>query len=74
MLSSGVDRILEQVVKPKIHTVFKPRIDQVVCDYLGIDREEREAQLLLRRELQGEVNRYTPVTTDTGDRLKAKLN
>ncbi len=35
MLSSGVDRIVEQVVNPKIHKVFKPQIDKVLDSLLN---------------------------------------
>lgn len=41
MLSSGVERIIEQVVNPKILSVIKPKIDEAVCAYLGIDLEQR---------------------------------
>ena len=43
MLASGVDRIIEQVVNPKIHTVFKAELDKAVCEYLGLDPQEWEA-------------------------------
>ncbi|ESO96858.1 hypothetical protein LOTGIDRAFT_57578, partial [Lottia gigantea] len=37
MLTNGVERIIEQVVNPKIFQFIKPRIDEVVCQHLGID-------------------------------------
>ena len=52
MLSTGVGHIVEQVVNPKIYKVFKPEIDAVVCEFLGIDLHEREEKIRLRRELQ----------------------
>lgn len=52
MMSSGIDRVVEQVVNPKIHRVFKPQIDRVVCEFLGIDPDERERQLKLKDEEQ----------------------
>ncbi|XP_013390298.1 biorientation of chromosomes in cell division protein 1-like 1 [Lingula anatina] len=45
MLASGVERIIEQVVNPKIETVFKPEVDKVVCEFLGIDPSERRKKL-----------------------------
>ena len=39
MLGTGVDRIVEQVVNPKMFKVFKPQIDKVVCEALGLDYE-----------------------------------
>nr|KAG5701622.1 hypothetical protein BaRGS_019311 [Batillaria attramentaria] len=37
MLTQGVERIIEQVVNPKILQVIKPKIDEVVCAQLGLD-------------------------------------
>ncbi|KAJ8025420.1 Biorientation of chromosomes in cell division protein 1-like 1 [Holothuria leucospilota] len=34
MLASGVDRIIEQVVEPKMQHVFRPQIEKVVYQYL----------------------------------------
>lgn len=45
MLSSGVDRVVDQVVNPKIYTDFKPQIDRIVCDQLGLDYERWLARL-----------------------------
>ena len=42
MLSSGIDIIVEQVVNPKVEKDFKPQIDKMVCEFLGIDPKERE--------------------------------
>ena len=39
MLSRGVDRIIEQVVEPKVEHIFKPAIDKVVFECLGINQE-----------------------------------
>ena len=41
MLANGVDMIIEQVVNPKIYSVFKPAIDSVVCEHLNIDQNVR---------------------------------
>jgi hypothetical protein len=40
MLSMGVDRVVEQVVSPKIYKDFKPQIDRVICEILDIDYDE----------------------------------
>lgn len=45
MLSTGVDRVVDQVVNPKIYTDFKPQIDRVVCDHLGLDYDRWIARL-----------------------------
>ncbi|KAL3865183.1 hypothetical protein ACJMK2_006800 [Sinanodonta woodiana] len=45
MLTNGVERIIEQVVNPKIMQVIKPKIDEIVCHHLGIDPKQRQEQL-----------------------------
>ena len=52
MMANGIDRVVEQVVNPKIYRVFKPQIDRVVCEFLGIDPDERERQLKQKEEEQ----------------------
>ncbi|XP_055677628.1 biorientation of chromosomes in cell division protein 1-like 1 [Lutzomyia longipalpis] len=37
-LETGVDRIVDQVVNPKISSVFMPQIEDVVYKYLGIEK------------------------------------
>jgi hypothetical protein len=45
MLTHGVERIIEQVINPKILQVIKPKIDDVVCEHLGIDPKARQDRL-----------------------------
>ncbi|KAK9501372.1 hypothetical protein O3M35_012107 [Rhynocoris fuscipes] len=40
-LETGVDRIVDQVVNPKIYTVFKPKVEDVVYDSLGIPKPKK---------------------------------
>uniref|UniRef100_R4FLX9 Putative biorientation of chromosomes in cell division 1 n=1 Tax=Rhodnius prolixus TaxID=13249 RepID=R4FLX9_RHOPR len=40
-LETGVDRIVDQVVNPKIYTVFKPKVEDVVYASLGIPKPIR---------------------------------
>ena len=40
MLSIGVDRVVDQVVNPKIEKDFKPQIDKIICEHLGLDYEQ----------------------------------
>lgn len=49
-MSSGVDRVVEQVVNPKTYKVFKPQIDKVICEYLGIDQKQRLEKLRTREK------------------------
>ncbi|XP_055376589.1 biorientation of chromosomes in cell division protein 1-like 1 isoform X2 [Condylostylus longicornis] len=43
-LDVGVQRIVDQVVNPKISTVFQPRIEDIVYKYLGIDKPELKSE------------------------------
>jgi len=40
MLSAGVDRVVDQVINPKVVRDFKPQIDRVICEYLGVDYDK----------------------------------
>jgi hypothetical protein len=51
MLANGVDRVIDQVVQPKIYKVFKPEIDKVMCEVLGLDSKEREENEKKRQDL-----------------------
>lgn len=37
-LDAGVERIVDQVVNPKVYSVFMPQIEDVVYKFLGIER------------------------------------
>ncbi|XP_058813964.1 uncharacterized protein LOC131677890 [Topomyia yanbarensis] len=39
-LETGVERIVDQVVNPKISTVFHPKVEEIVYNYLGIEKPE----------------------------------
>ncbi|XP_057339936.1 dentin sialophosphoprotein-like [Microplitis mediator] len=41
-LDAGVERIVDQVVNPKIYSVFTPQIEDVVYKYLGLEKPKRE--------------------------------
>uniref|UniRef100_H2LAM0 Biorientation of chromosomes in cell division 1 n=2 Tax=Oryzias latipes TaxID=8090 RepID=H2LAM0_ORYLA len=40
MLESGVDRIITQVVDPKMNHIFRPQIETAIHDFLSGDRKE----------------------------------
>jgi len=40
MLSVGVDRVVDQVINPKVIKDFKPQIDRVICEYLDVDYDK----------------------------------
>ncbi|KAH9524831.1 hypothetical protein Btru_027984, partial [Bulinus truncatus] len=50
IMSIGVDRIIEQVVNPKILLGIKPRIDEAVCEHLGIDLKVRQEEQQRRKQ------------------------
>uniref|UniRef100_A0A182VZ61 BOD1/SHG1 domain-containing protein n=1 Tax=Anopheles minimus TaxID=112268 RepID=A0A182VZ61_9DIPT len=37
-LDAGVERIVDQVVNPKIATIFQPKVEEIVYNYLGIEK------------------------------------
>ena len=45
MLNNGVKRIIEQVVNPKIMQSIKPKVDEIVCEHLGISLKERQEKI-----------------------------
>ncbi|RZC34175.1 biorientation of chromosomes in cell division protein 1-like 1 [Asbolus verrucosus] len=40
-LETGVERIVDQVVNPKINTIFLPKVEEVVYSHLGIKKPNR---------------------------------
>ncbi|XP_066277296.1 biorientation of chromosomes in cell division protein 1-like 1 isoform X2 [Branchiostoma lanceolatum] len=49
ILSSGIDRVLHQVVEPKIQHVFRPQIEKVVHDYVAREEEKKKWEEERRR-------------------------
>lgn len=43
MLESGVDRIITQVVDPKMNHTFRPHIETAIHDFLSGDRKEENS-------------------------------
>lgn len=43
MLESGVDRIITQVVDPKMNHTFRPQIETAIHDFLSGDRKEENS-------------------------------
>ena len=40
VLQSGVRRIVNQVVTPRIDVEIKPKVARVVCEYLGLNPDD----------------------------------
>ncbi|XP_076266293.1 uncharacterized protein LOC143199975 isoform X3 [Rhynchophorus ferrugineus] len=55
-LEIGVERIVDQVVNPKINTVFLPKVEDVVYRYLGLERPTND----IKKELKVEVTDLLP--------------
>lgn len=43
MLESGVDRIITQVVDPKMNHTFRPQIEKAISDFLSGEKKEESA-------------------------------
>lgn len=43
MLESGVDRIITQVVDPKMNHTFRPHIETAIHDFLSGDRKDENS-------------------------------
>ncbi|XP_060529833.1 biorientation of chromosomes in cell division protein 1-like 1 isoform X2 [Cylas formicarius] len=43
-LETGVERIVDQVVNPKINSVFLPKVEDVVYRFLGLQKPNRESK------------------------------
>ncbi|XP_060069493.1 biorientation of chromosomes in cell division protein 1-like 1 [Ylistrum balloti] len=52
MLATGVERVIEQVVNPKIFNVIKPKIDEVACQHLNIDPDKRKERMEQKKNQQ----------------------
>lgn len=46
MLESGVDRIITQVVDPKMNHTFRPHIETAIHDFLSADKKDDDAAAL----------------------------
>lgn len=40
MLESGVDRIISQVVDPKLNHIFRPHIEDAIHGFLDVEKKE----------------------------------
>ncbi|XP_078671069.1 uncharacterized protein LOC144911135 isoform X3 [Branchiostoma floridae x Branchiostoma belcheri] len=49
ILSSGIDRVIHQVVEPKIQHVFRPQIEKVVHDHVAREEEKKKWEEERRR-------------------------
>lgn len=62
-LDAGVERIVDQVVNPKVYSVFMPQIEDVVYKFLGIERpkdRERNGTKSLKDLLPKDLDPVSP--------------
>ncbi|GAB6023172.1 hypothetical protein CHUAL_007997 [Chamberlinius hualienensis] len=52
LLTSGVERIIDQIVNPKIVPFFLPKIVEIVCRLLGIVEEETSVSTSLAEDIK----------------------
>ena len=74
MLNKGVERIVEQVVNPKIMQVIKPKIDEATCDYLCISLTERNNSIKRKQQEQQEKLMKSPDTAGIASLLSLTFN
>lgn len=78
MLESGVDRIITQVVDPKMNHTFRPHIETAIHDFLSGERKEENAlssnsALLEQTEPQEAQSASGPKTPWSKSKLKNDL-
>ncbi|XP_045472942.1 biorientation of chromosomes in cell division protein 1-like 1 [Harmonia axyridis] len=77
-LETGVERIVDQVVNPKINSVFLPKVDDVTYKFLGIERpkdktfslENNSVQDLLPKDLEA----ISPEVPEEKKFIKEEIN
>ncbi|XP_051533336.1 uncharacterized protein LOC127428781 [Myxocyprinus asiaticus] len=63
MLESGVDRIITQVVDPKLNHIFKPHIENAIHDFLSSEKKEEGPSSLTPDAEQQETASNTAAKT-----------
>jgi len=46
-VDSGISRIVDQLVNPRINTVLVPKVEDIVYSYLGIERPEVSTLIIM---------------------------
>ncbi|ROJ62522.1 Biorientation of chromosomes in cell division protein 1 [Anabarilius grahami] len=63
MLESGVDRIITQVVDPKLNHIFRPHIEDAIHDFLAAEKKEEGASNSALEAEQQETTNNTAAKT-----------
>ncbi|XP_041443946.1 biorientation of chromosomes in cell division protein 1-like 1 isoform X1 [Xenopus laevis] len=78
MLESGIDRIISQVVDPKINHLFRPQVEKVVKEYLAmknnkedgnVNTEQNEERLETSISVPGSLPAVGPSTNVASDAM-----
>ena len=64
-LETGVERIVDQVVNPKINTVFLPKVEDVVYRFLGIEKPNREPKKEIKVDVDSLPNDLEAVSPES---------
>ncbi|XP_052443578.1 uncharacterized protein LOC127985569 [Carassius gibelio] len=65
MLESGVDRIITQVVDPKLNHIFRPHIEDAIHDFLATEKKEEGASNSAPDAEQQEMTSHTAAKTQS---------
>lgn len=63
MLESGVDRIIAQVVDPKLNHIFRPHIEDAIHGFLDVERKEEGGSNATMSEAEPQDNSNTAPKT-----------
>uniref|UniRef100_A0A8C6UHV6 BOD1/SHG1 domain-containing protein n=1 Tax=Neogobius melanostomus TaxID=47308 RepID=A0A8C6UHV6_9GOBI len=70
MLEQGVDRIVAQVVDPKINHIFRPQVERVVREFLSPGKEEKEKSKSTAEKQDEELKTSSQAKQKAKERIK----
>ncbi|XP_059045508.1 biorientation of chromosomes in cell division protein 1-like 1 [Achroia grisella] len=73
-LEQGVERIVDQVVNPKVASVFIPQVEDLVYDFLGITRKKKDVPVSETSNLNDNDNDLLPTDLEAVSPGSVKSN
>ncbi|XP_026754028.2 biorientation of chromosomes in cell division protein 1-like 1 [Galleria mellonella] len=73
-LEQGVERIVDQVVNPKVASVFIPQVEDLVYDFLGITRKKKDVPVAETSNLKANNNDLLPTDLEAVSPGSVKSN